>query len=259
MSWAARRRATILGGIGLVALVFLAVLLYPVVYHAPSCVDHKQDGNEVGVDCGGSCPYLCESQVEGPVVRFTQAFSPAPGKTDVVAYVDNPNQEAYAIGVPYALALYGADNVLVGRTSGTLDLPPASTVPVFVANLPTGGQTVERAFLSINPDSIAWQPGADTRAKLSVGSPELSTTAAGARVTVALANPYAEPIEDVTVVATVFDADGNVIEASRTLLSSIPAQGSASAAFTWNGPFPRVPARVDVIPLVPLVAGGQGA
>ncbi|HVW82837.1 MAG TPA: hypothetical protein VHC68_02760 [Candidatus Paceibacterota bacterium] len=252
MSWAARRRATILGGIGLVVVAALIVIFYPVVHHAPTCSDRTQDQGEAGVDCGGPCPYLCQSQVEAPVVRFTQAFSPAAGKTDVIAYVDNPNQSAYAKNVPYALALYGADNVLLGRTTGTLELPPASTVPVFVANLPTGGQEAAHAFLQIDPASVAWQAGADTRLMPAVGSPSIGGTPQSARVVAELTDPYAAPIDNVTVIASVFDAAGNVIDASRTLLPEIPAQGSAEATFTWNESFPSPPARIDVLPIVAL-------
>jgi hypothetical protein len=242
----------ILGGIGLVVLIVLAILLFPLVYRAPSCSDKKQNQGEAGVDCGGPCPYLCQAQVEAPVVRFTQAFSPAAGKTDIIAYVDNPNQNAYAKGVSYTLSVYGTDNVLIGRTNGTLELPPASTVPVFIPNLPTGGQEAAHAFLTIDPDAIRWQAGADTRLMPRVGSPSIGGTAENPRVVAALANPYPEPLAGVFVVATVFDASGNVIDASQTVLPAIPAQGASTATFTWNAPFASAPTRVDVIPLVPL-------
>ncbi|MGH7175265.1 MAG: FxLYD domain-containing protein [Minisyncoccia bacterium] len=252
MSWAAKRRATILGGIGTVVLVVLVLIFYPALHSAPSCSDGRQDGSEAGVDCGGSCPYLCQSQVESPVVRFTQAFSPGPGRTDVIAYVDNPNQDASAKDVPYTLTLYGADNVLVAKTSGTLELPPASTVPVFVANLVTGGQPTAQAFLTIDPTAISWQAGADTRTLPVVGSPAIGGSLSAPHVVATLSNPSALPIQNVAVVAAVFDASGNVIDASQTLLPSIPPQGTSVATFTWNEPFSSAPTRVDVIPLVPL-------
>jgi hypothetical protein len=54
------------------------------------------------------------------------------------------------------------------------------------------------------------------------------------------------------VIVFVHNAGGDIIAASATVVSTIPAQGSATALFTWNAPFSGVPALIEVIPVIPL-------
>jgi hypothetical protein len=219
---------------------------------APSCTDGRQDGNETGIDCGGSCAYICSDTVTVPVVRFARPLSPAAGRTDVIAYVDNPNAGVAAQDVSYRIDLYGADNVLVSSKTGSVDLPPRGTVPVFVPNFSSGYQAATRAFLTIATTTIHWYAYTGTRIIPSVGNYSLSNADTAPSISVPLTNPSAEPLYDVKVVATVFDAKGNAIAASQTLLASIPAQGSQTATFTWNAPFSAPVARVDILPVISL-------
>ena len=74
------------------------------------------------------CTYLCVAQVSPPSVQFVRAaLAVRAGRTDVIAYVDNPNAGAAAKDASYRIDLYGADNVLVASEDGTTDLPPHST------------------------------------------------------------------------------------------------------------------------------------
>ena len=72
------------------------------------------------------------------------------------------------------------------------------------------------------------------------------------RVTATVTNPTAYPEHGVPFIASVFAADGTVIAASQTVVSLIPAQGSAEAIFTWNEPFAAPYARIEVLPLLSL-------
>ena len=246
MTWAGRRRAFILGWIGLAILIILALVLFLALHKAPSCVDGIQNQGEAGIDCGGPCPYLCTEQEQAPVVRFTQFFPGVGSSTDAIAYIDNPNQTAYAKGVSYTLALYDNQGIISSQPSGTIDLAPGATTPVFIANIATGSSVVARAFLAIATSTISWQVASSPVPMPSVGSPSF-TSGTAPRVTVMLSDAAAKPLANVVVIATLFDADGNVITASQTLLPTIPAQGSAQATFNWNTPLPT-PARIEVLP-----------
>ncbi len=52
--------------------------------------------------------------------------------------------------------------------------------------------------------------------------------------------------------ATVFDAQGNAIAATQTLLPEVPPQGRAEAVFVWNEPFAVPAGRIDIVPVVSL-------
>lgn len=250
----------ILAIIAVVALIMFALAAYQAFYQAPTCSDGVQNQSEQGIDCGGPCPYLCTALEEPPVVRFTQEFASAPRLTDVIAYIDNPNQTAYARNVSYQVALYGADRTLVAPTiAGTIDLPPGATVPVFIPNINTGNAPVAVAFLTINADAIKWQAGRDTRIVPTVVNQTVGGTTGNPRIIATLANPSTSPLSNVRVIVAVFNVAGNVIAASQTVLPSIIGQGSATATFTWNAAFPGAVTRVDVLPIIPLSDGSQSS
>ncbi|HVM58852.1 MAG TPA: hypothetical protein VMT80_00780 [Candidatus Paceibacterota bacterium] len=252
MPWAARRRLFILTIVGAVFLAFAAIVYIAFFYQVPSCTDGVQNQDEEGVDCGGSCPYLCVAQEDAPTVLYSKALLNGPGRTDVIALVENKNADAMAKDVPYTLTVFGADQTLIQQVTGTLDLPPGASVPVFVPGINSGSQTSATAFLSIDPSSVAWVKGSDTRTLPRVSGTELTGSATAPRVTATLSNSSVNPLADVPVVVIVHAADGNVIGASRTVIPIIDGQGSATATFTWNSAFPEPPTSIEVIPVIPL-------
>src|SRR3989344_5529397 len=138
-------------------LAALAAALYMVTfYRAPSCTDGLENGRETGLDCGGRCPYVCSADEEEPTVLFTQAILNGEGRTDVISLVENKNQMAAAKNIPYAISIFGYDQTLIQRITGSLDLPPGATVPVFVPGVASGYATPGAAFLTIASSSIQW-------------------------------------------------------------------------------------------------------
>ncbi|MHB1163567.1 MAG: hypothetical protein ACYCZZ_03570 [Minisyncoccota bacterium] len=253
MSWATRRRIIILLILGAVGIALLAILSITVFYKAPSCSDGIQNQDETGIDCGGSCPYLCTAQVYPPTVLFTKALLKDGGRTDIIASIENVNAGVAAKDVPYTVTLYGAGQVLVQQVTGTLDLPPSTSVPVFIPGIPSGNQKTVRAFLTIASTSPKWfTMTSDSRTKPVVSNITLSGSSSSPRVDAVLTNASVTALTDVPVVVIVHDTQGEVIAASRTILPTIPAQGQATATFTWNSAFAGVPAEIDVLPVIAL-------
>lgn len=253
MSWAAQRRLFILLILGAVILAFVAVVAIAALYETPSCSDGVQNQGETGVDCGGSCAYLCTAAQEPPTVLFTQALSSAAGRVDIIASVENKNAGAAAKNIPYRISLFDARQTLIKEVSGTLDLPPGATVPVFVPGVASGGQEVATAFLSIAPGAPKWYAlAAGARSVPIVSSAKQGGTLSAPRVEAVLTNPTTSPINGVRAIVMVRGKEGNVIAASETLISSIPAEGQATAIFTWNEAFGDTPAAIEVAPIVPL-------
>jgi len=251
MGWAARRRFFIFLGLGLLgALIFFGASFFTF-HRAPSCVDNIQNQEEQGVDCGGSCPYLCTALEEEPSVRFTTALAGAPGRTDIIAYVDNKNAHAAARNVPYDIKLYGADHQLVQNVTGTIDLPAGASVPVFVPGVSSGNQQVSEAFLTIDPTNVHWYATEDTRTVPSVGSPVLFGTTEAPRIRATLTNPSTTPLRNVRTLILVYNLKGNVMAASQTIVATIPSQSSADAVFTWNQPFSDSVSSIEVVPIIP--------
>lgn len=253
MSWAARRRLIILSILGAAIAIILAIIFTAVFYKTPSCVDGVQNQGEDGIDCGGSCSYLCTALEQPPTVIFTKVFTNTAGRTDVVASIENKNTAAAAKNVPYRVTLYGADQVLVQEVSGTLDLPPGATETVFIPGIVPGKQAIATAFLDISPSAPQWfTMTTDPRVMPSVSNVTQIGTPSAPRIEAILANGSAAALENVQVVVLVRDTRNDVIAASKTIVSAIPAQGTATAIFTWNGAFSGTIASIEVAPIIPL-------
>src|ERR1700689_3190673 len=84
---ARRTKQLIYGAIYLAVLIVVITGIYFwFLKPAPSCFDHKQDGGETGVDCGGPCAAICTT---GAV-----PIALVPG-TDVSSFLSNPGHYTF--------------------------------------------------------------------------------------------------------------------------------------------------------------------
>ncbi len=253
MSWAGRRRFIILSILGAVVLAIAAVTIIATLHHTPSCTDGIQNQGEQGVDCGGPCPYLCSANENPPTVLFTALVGNGQGRTDVIAEIENKNTDAAAKNVPYTIALYNASHVLVRDISGSVDLAPGATVPVYLPGVESGTHTVTSAFLSIDPAEVHWyRLASDPRIVPQVSNVVVAATSTAPLITATLDNPSTDLLTQVLAIVLVHDERGNVIAASQTIVPTIPPLGSATATFAWNVPFQGTAITTEVIPVIPL-------
>lgn len=245
MDWATRRRRLAIAVLAGTLIAAVAILLIAVFYRVPSCTDGKANGDETGTDCGGSCARICTIDARAAEVVFVRAL-PQSGRTDVVAYVRNPNRDAEAVPADVTIELYGETGVLV-TTKVSVYLPAASVVPVYIPGALTTASDVRQAFAMV--DGAVWMRATAVPAVLQVGDVVTNDAATRPRITATVSNPDPRAQYGVPVIVTVFDAEGTAIAASRTVLDQLPGQGSATAIFTWNEPWPSPASRVEVMPL----------
>src|SRR5262245_42578779 len=132
MSWASRRRATYTTG----AIVFFVILLGgPLVYWylkiPETCSDGIKNGDETAVDKGGSCPLLDERLLSPHAILWARQFSVRDGSYNVIAYVENPNENAGVKVAPYRFRLYDDRNILVAEREGAGFIMPGTVTPIF--------------------------------------------------------------------------------------------------------------------------------
>lgn len=253
MTWATRRKIFVGTILGSIVVASAAIIFIATVYETPSCIDGAQNQDEVGIDCGGSCPYLCTNEQAAPTVLFTKALSNGSGRIDIIASIENKNLTAAARNVPYRVRVYGATQNVIREVTGTIDLPPGATQPVFIPGVASSRDTVTRAFLEIDPKAPRWfMLSPDARVVPLVSNTRFGGTQQTPRVEATLTNVTANEMRDVVVVVLIHDVQGSVIGASSTVIPRIDPQGKAVALFTWNGPFEGTPTLIEAIPLVPL-------
>src|SRR3989344_3615993 len=121
-SWSIRRKRIIL----LIVLVFLVILvgvpIYFVFNKTPICTDNKMNGDESGIDCGGSCERFCTRDALPLIMRTDpRILTVATSTYEIVTVVENPNLYGEVREALYSIKLYSSSStapikVIEGKT-----------------------------------------------------------------------------------------------------------------------------------------------
>ncbi len=258
MTWALKRQIIYL-------LIFLAfvggfgfLIIYPHFNVAPTCFDNKQNGTEVGVDCGGGCALVCSFQAKPINVLWTRSFYVVEGRYNAVAYLENPNKNAGVFKIHYKFRFADKDNLYIGSREGDTTIPPGRRFAVFEPAISTGNSLP--VFTSFEFTQIpTWVVIPDSKINeltLSVGDTTVSNTDVSPLVTTTLKNNSLFAIPEVKTVAILYDAKGVAVTASSTYLDSIAGGEIVPVNFTWPEPFDaRVTiTKKEIIPLFNIFA-----
>jgi hypothetical protein len=247
-SWSQRRKL-LYGGITVVVLaaaVFLPAFFF--FYKAPTCFDGARNGDETGVDCGGSCQRFCPSAFLAPNVAWTRLEQVAPGLYNVAAYIINPNPKAGASAVPYHVIIYDNAGIEITEYDGTVTLPPQRNTLAFNGAVSTGKRIPAKALFQFtaSPD---WVVRIDPLTAISVGDKKYSEDSSSASLSVTLKNTGVDPLGHMSVYAVLYDKDGNALGFSKTILDGISGQSSVVAPFTWPTSWNGSVISIEVLPV----------
>ena len=206
-------------------------------YSPASCFDGRQNADERGVDCGGSCTRICAADVAAPTVNWARSFMVTASQYNAVAYIENTNTLAASPEIPYTFKLYDADGLIAER-SGVTILPPDSVYPIFADRIDTNGRVPTQTILELGEATI-WIPATGGRDQFLVNSRSLSGADSRPRLTANISNNALTAARNVEVVATIFDARGNALTASRTFVDEFSPRSTKEVVFTWPGPIAK--------------------
>lgn len=237
--WASRRKNIYLLGAVLLLSTIAFFVFWQFWYKAPTCDDGIKNGNETGVDCGGSCKFICASGAQSPIVRWDpRLFEPLPGVWSAVVYVENPNTDVDAVYAPYKFSFYGQDNKVIYERSGATVLPKGRTVGVFEGSISLPeGQRPARALFEIDNQRLVWQKNSDNERKISVSHTPILRIESAPRVEANVQNISLSEVKNIELVAVIFDGRDNAIASSRTFIDRLKKDESRSIFFTWPKPF----------------------
>jgi len=207
-------------------------------YRAPSCFDSLKNGDETGVDCGGSCALLCSESTLKPILRWDpRLFEVTQGLWSALIYVENPNASVDGAYVPYTLSIYGANNQLIETRNGATILPKNKTVGIFEGNIvPKNGVTPKRAVFDIS-SGIVWQKNTSPEPEIEITHSPLLNMGSAPRIEATVKNSGIVDLENIELVAAIFDGSDNAIAASRTFVEDLKKDQSTNVFFTWPKPF----------------------
>jgi hypothetical protein len=249
-SWSRTRKRIILVIVLLTLVVLLGVPLFFLFNSTPTCADHKMNGDETGVDCGGSCQRLCAPEsfpliIEGDPRVLTIATS----TYEVVALLENPNATAEISRARYTLRLYSASSLVPVRSiEGEAYVPPGARLALFEGPFVLEEEMVPtRAVLEWDETTLVWEKTDRQVPEVMVKSTNLSRIDSTPRLEAAIFNPTLERVVNVDLTAILYDESGNIFAAAKTFMSELPSGGESQAVFTWPAPFASQPVEVEVL------------
>ena len=236
--WATRRKMIILGAIVLVLSAISFGIFWKFWYVTPTCFDGRQNGDETGVDCGGSCTLVCNSSVIKPIVKWDpRLFEVSPGLWSALVYVENPNTNADATYVPYSFTIYDENNNVLIKKDGATILPKNKTVGIFEGPLTfKEGVNPKKAIFDLG-DGIVWNKDEASAPDITVSNGPLLQLLSQPRIEADVKNNSIQEIKNIELVVAIFDGSDNAIAASRTFIETLKKDEDANIFFTWPKPF----------------------
>ena len=251
MTWAARRKILYIA----IVLAFFVVLgfliIYPHLNQKPTCTDSKQNGDETGIDCGGSCTIACTFQVDKISIHWARSFRVVSGRYNAVAYLSNSNKNTAIEKINYRFRFADKDNIYIGKREGSTYVPPSGNFAVFEPAIDMGNSvpvyttfefTEEPIWINISEDKI-------NQLKVLISNINLQNESTSPALSAMVTNTSLFQIPDVNVVAILYDAGGNAISASRTYLDVLQGEESSTIHFTWIEPFSAKVISEEIIPI----------
>lgn len=252
VSWASRRQMSYLGiAFGAIALV-VGIFLIPVFFQPNSCTDGKQNQDEVGVDCGGSCSTLCQQQVTDLIIRWSRALETSPGMYDVIALIENPNLRGGIKEISYSFKLHDKNNILITQRDGKTFVNANETFVIIENGIITKERILARTFFTFEETS-SWTSDAEEVPQLVVLNKSFELRKPNSRMTATVVNRSFFTVEDIVISALLFDEGNTIIGASKTVidhLGKVDKDGSRDISFIFPHKLIKIPARIEILPRV---------
>ena len=259
MTWAFKRQTFYLILLILSLSIIGFLIIYPRFNKPPTCFDGKQNGNETGMDCGGSCVRACLDQVEQPSILWARAFKVIPGRYNAVAYLVNHNKNAAVKKINYRFRFADANNVYIGKREGSTIIPPAGNFAVFEPGIDIGNSIPVYVTFEFTEIPLWQQIPQETieQLKILISNIQLTDEKTSPRLSAIVKNNSLFTIPDVDVVTILYDANNNAVSASRTYLTELAPLQKTDINFTWPEAFTDTVVAKEIIPMFDVTAKFQ--
>lgn len=252
LSWSARKQIFYFGIVLIGILAAGLIVLWPYLNKAPTCTDGKKNGDEAGVDCGGSCQKVCTPDALKLVTLWSRAFKVMDGKYNLMAYIENQNQESGIPAIQYEFKLYDDNNIFIGRRDGTAFITSNDRTAIFEPGVDTGNRIPKRVSFEFTSAPTWIKINRDQKNALAVSAEDkvLTNPLTSPKLEANVVNKTLNEIKNLDVYAILYDDSDNVMSVSKTYIEILPKNSKVPVVFTWPEPLPARPARIDIFPQV---------
>lgn len=249
MNWRTRRQFIVFATIGAIILFFIIRIIVGYVDKEPTCFDSKQNGDEQGIDCGGSCTLVCPFQARDVVILWQVATKVTDGVYNIVAYLENTNVGSGVTSLPYKFRIYDDQNLIIAERLGKTYISADDRFALVETTITTGNRIPQRVFFEFLEQPL-WQELEPIYQQkiIRVRSQKIEQTTTRPRVVAVLENLSQEFLHDIEVSVIVYNTQGNVIQIGKTLVNDMDPLAQKEIFFTWPEPITEDIGRIEVIP-----------
>ncbi len=250
-TWALRRQILYIIVLILALSLLGYIIISPNFNKAPSCTDGIQNGNETGIDCGGSCINACIAQMDPVSVLWSRAFQVVSGRYNAVAYLENHNKNTAVGKINYRFRFADANNIYIGKREGSTSIPPSGKFVVFEPAIDVGSSIPVYTTFEFTqvPNWVTVSQEKMNQLNIVASNIVLTGENTSPRLSATVKNNSFFIIPEMNVVAILYDADHNAISASSTYLQNLAGEESRNVNFTWPEPLSGKVIAKEIIPL----------
>ena len=251
--WSVKRKRRILITIGILFVMLVTLnVIRAENSKQPTCFDGLQNGQETGIDCGGTCSKVCLDEINNLVVWWERPFKVAHGVYNTVAYVENQNLYSGIQKIYYEFRLYDKDNILVSQpVQGSTFIEANKRSAIFESGITTGDNEAYTVFFHINSvqdwDRVSQEYSYNL---FKITEPTLTNQTTAPKLSATVRNESFINFEEVPVVAILYNQKGNAIAASQTFIDILEQGTEQKVFYSWPEPFGDVVSRIEIIPRV---------
>lgn len=212
-----------------------------------SCQDGLKNGDELGVDCGGSCGAVCKEELVPLSVVWSKVFPLRDEYYNVAALILNPNQRFSSSKLAYVFKLYDNNNILITEREGITFANANERFLIMEPQVSVGKRVPVRAFIELFP--AEWNRLDSVPVSGMVSTRELELTQGEQpRLSAKIRNEGLEPVYDISVLALILDRNDNAIAVSSTFVNSLTGGAEEQLFFTWPNAFDGVAVAASIYP-----------
>ncbi len=251
MTWAFKRQFFYIVILILFVSIFGFLIISPSFNKAPSCFDNKKNGNETGVDCGGSCAIACFEQVDPISILWSRTFRVVSGRYNAVAYLENHNKNTAVNKINYRFRFADSNNIYIGKREGSTYVPPSGKFAVFEPGIDIGNSIpVYTTFeFTSSPQWVTVSEEKINQIQVLVSNVNLKDESTSPRLSATVKNNSLFTIPGVNIIAILYDALGNSAAVSSTYIDILNGEETRDINFTWPEPIAGKIVAKEIIPM----------
>jgi hypothetical protein len=247
MDWQTKRK--IIYAVALVVMVvsLLIFLLKGVLFPAPTCSDIKQNGYELGIDCGGLCDKKCTQEVVPLTSLWARAIPVGTSTYDLVGLVSNSNIDNASHELGYSFTVFNSAGEIVKTIQASTTAPLDGRFPIIAQNITLTDEPAKVALSLYDTDHYKVRES-PTSPTVTITDRRYESTNIS-RLYATITNTKRLEIRNLEVRAVLFDAYDNAYAVGVTVIPFLDKEAKSEIVFTWNAPLDKEPTRIGIYPI----------